>query len=106
MIIHGNNANIKEVGPMIIKEYPVNKEFSGALVEIDGNHGKLKCLREDRIYFIIDGSGKFILNEDNYEVGPNDLVFVPKETPYNLIGKMKYFLLCSPEFNPDNDIML
>lgn len=31
----------KEIGPMKIWEYKINPDFSAALIEIDGNHGKI-----------------------------------------------------------------
>lgn len=106
MIIKSEDSTQKKVGPMIINEYKINSKFSGALVEINGEHGSLKCLEEDRIYFIVEGTGKFIINNQEREISSYDLIFIPKKTPYNLVGKMKYFLICSPEFNPEHDIFL
>ncbi len=106
MIIKSEDTNQKKVGPMIINEYKINSNFSGALIEINGDHGLLKNLKEDRIYFIIEGNGSFIINNQEKDVSLNDLIFVPKETPYNIIGKMKYLLICSPEFNPEDDVLL
>lgn len=91
---------------MKITEYKINPNFSGALIEIDGDHGKIKCINEDRIYFITEGSGKFIIDDKEETVSENDLVFIPKNTPYNIIGKLKFFLICSPEFNPEDDVPL
>jgi mannose-6-phosphate isomerase-like protein (cupin superfamily) len=104
MIIKKNKTNKKIVGPMKINEYKINDKFSGSLIEIDGNHGKLKCLNEDRIYFILEGRGKFIINEKSEKILTHDLIFIPKNTPYNIIGKMKYLLICSPKFNPKDDV--
>lgn len=106
MIIKNKDTNKKIVGPMQINEYKINKNFSGDLIELNGKHGKIKCLGEDRIYFIIDGNGIFIINNKKEQVEINDLIFIAKNTPYNIIGKMKYLLICSPEFNANNDIML
>jgi len=106
MIIKGKDATKKKAGIMNINEYKINSNFSGALIEINGNHGTLKCLKEDRIYFIIEGNGKFIINNKENAVSADDLIFIPKNTSYNIIGKMKYFLICSPEFNPDDDVFL
>ena len=64
MIIKKEKATFKEVGCMKIKEYKINPGFSGALIEIKGEHGKIKCLKEDRIYFILEGEGKFIINDE------------------------------------------
>ena len=91
---------------MMINEYKINSNFSVALIEINGDHGKVKCIGEDRIYFILDGKGKFVIGDEINDVSPNDLIFVPRNTPYNIIGKMKYFLICSPEFNPNDDVLL
>jgi mannose-6-phosphate isomerase-like protein (cupin superfamily) len=106
MIIKYAQTNKKERGPMKIAEYKINPDFSGALIEINGDHGKVKCLNEDRVYFILEGAGKFLINDKEEAVGPSDLVFVPKNTPYNIIGKLKFFLVCSPEFKPGDDIEL
>ncbi len=106
MIIKSKDANQKKVRVMNINEYKINSNFSGALIEINGNHGAVKCLNEDRIYFIIEGNGIFIINDKENSISPNDLIFIPKNTPYNIIGKLKFFMICSPEFNPDDDVHL
>ena len=106
MLIKYEDTNKKERGVMKITEYKINSDFSGALIEIDGEHGEIMTTREDRIYFILEGSGKFVIEKEEKIVAPNDLVFVPKNTPYNIIGKMKYFLVCSPEFKPESDISI
>lgn len=106
MIIKSRETNQKIKGPMMINEYKINSDFSAALIEINGDHGKVKCLGEDRIYFILDGEGKFAIGDEINDVSPSDLIFIPKNTPYNIIGKMKYFLICSPEFNPMDDLHL
>jgi len=104
MIIKSQDAKEKKAGIMNIKEYKINSKFSGALIEINGNHRAIKCLNEDRIYFIIKGRGKFFIDNKETSVSVNDLIFVPKNTPYNIIGKIKYFLVCSPEFKVGDDV--
>ena len=106
MIIKKSQATKKTVGPMIINEYKINTEFSAAFVEINGEHGTLKCLNEDRIYFIVEGEGRFIINDEETSITAQDLVFIPKNTPYDLIGSFKYLLICSPEFNSEDDVFL
>lgn len=106
MIIKKHTTNQKTVGPMIINEYKINSDFSAALIEINGEHRKMKCPTQDRMYFILSGKGKFIIDDVENEVGPEDLIFVAKGTPYNIIGQMKYFSICSPEFNPKDDVLL
>jgi mannose-6-phosphate isomerase-like protein (cupin superfamily) len=83
---------------MNIHEYKLTPQFSGALIEISGNHSKVKCLSQDRIYYIAEGYGEFFVKEEKFSVKKDDVVFVPMNTVYNFIGKMKIFLVCSPEF--------
>ena len=106
MLVKSESAKEKIVGPMRIREYKINSSFSGALIEIDGRHGKIKCLKEDRIYFILSGTGFFCVANKEEKVSKNDLVFVPKNTPYNIKGKLKYFIICSPEFKPEDDVVI
>jgi mannose-6-phosphate isomerase-like protein (cupin superfamily) len=106
MIIKSQQAKQKKRGPMTINEYKINPDFSAALIEIDGSHGKLKCIGEDRIYFILEGEGVFIIDDQENMVAKDDLVFVPKNTPYDIIGKLRYLLVCAPEFNPSDDVIL
>lgn len=92
--------------PMSIIPYKINPEFSASLVKIDGIHGQIMCKGEDRIYFILEGEGKFIIDRMEFNVKSEDLVFVPMNTPYDIIGTMKYLLVCSPAFNQDDEVKL
>ena len=47
-----------------------------------------------------------MINDKENPVSKNDLIFIQKNTPYNIVGKMKYFLICSPEFNTKDDMWL
>lgn len=106
MLVKKSHANLKIRKPMKIHEYKFSPKYSGALIEINGNHGKVMDLKSDRIYFILSGNGFFIMNGRKHAVSRGDLVFVPKKTPYNIIGKMKFFLVNSPAFDPKEDVRL
>lgn len=106
MIIKASEANKKIVGAMRISEYKINKDFSCALIRIKGTHGKVRCIKEDRIYFIFEGKGFFIVNGKKQAVSAEDVVFIPKNTPYDIKGDLKFFLVCSPEFKPEDDEFL
>jgi len=77
------------------------KNASAAYFEVDGSHGKVKTTSSDRIYFVLDGEGEFIINEKIVPVKKTDVVIVPKNTPYNYRGKMKLLLVHTPAFNPE-----
>jgi len=102
MYISGEQANKKSVGTMHIQEYEITPQFSGAVIDIDGTHGRVKCMAEDLIYFVAQGSGVFFVSDKKYDVKKDDVVFIPKKTIYNFSGKMKLFLVCSPEFKQED----
>lgn len=106
VLVKKSKANLKVRKPMRIHEYNFSPKYSAALIEINGNHGKIKALKSDRIYFILSGKGIFEVAGEKHEATKGDLIFIPKKTPYNIIGKMKYLLVNSPAFNPKEDVNL
>ncbi len=71
-----------------------------------GRHGKIKTTTEDRYYFVISGKGKFIIGNESEDVEKNDLIFVPKNTPYDFEGTMKMVMFFTPAYNPKNEVKL
>ncbi len=107
LIVKKSQARLKIRKPMEIRVYDFGtKKYDAALIEINGNHGKVKALKSDRIYFIISGKGAFIVDGKEQEVSEGDLVFIPHNTPYNIIGKLKFFLVNSSAFDPKEDVRL
>jgi mannose-6-phosphate isomerase-like protein (cupin superfamily) len=106
MIIRASDATQKEIGSMRIMEYKINPDFSAAVIDIDGKHGKIKCPSEDRVYFILEGEGTFIIDGKEERVSKDDVILVPKNTPYDIAGTMRFFLLCTPEFRSEHDVSL
>lgn len=49
MIIKSSKLQKKKRGNMKITEYKINQEFSGAIIEIDGRHGKIAW--EDKMHW-------------------------------------------------------
>ncbi|UCD04560.1 MAG: hypothetical protein JSW73_02925 [Candidatus Woesearchaeota archaeon] len=105
-VIRKNQIFSTKRDPMTIFPYKINPEFSAALIKLDGIHGPVMCKGEDRIYFILEGEGKFIIGNAEVNVEKEDLVFIPMKTPYDIMGTMKYLLICSPEFDPKDDVWL
>lgn len=56
------------------------------------------------IYYIYEGSGLFVLNDEKIEAKATDLIVIPPNTRIHYFGKMKMVLTLSPTFNPDNEI--
>lgn len=54
-------------------------------------------------WFILEGNGTFVIDDEKYTVGPKDLVVVPPNIKIHYFGKMKMLLCTSPAFNPANE---
>lgn len=92
--------------------YNSKKDFSNASAayfEVKGRHGKVKAKKTDRIYLVLGGKGKFIVNGKSLTVEKSDIVIIPRNTPYDYQatkGTLKLFLVHSPAYNPKDDVKL
>jgi len=90
-------------------EYNTKEDFEKASVvfaEVSGRHGKIKNIKSERIYIVVEGKGEFIINDEVVPVERNDVIIIPKNTPYDYQGKMKMFLVDTPAFEKGADIKL
>lgn len=59
-------------------------------VEVDGGHmQEFKDTTSHFIYYIIEGNGVFILDDEQVEVKATDLIVIPPNTRIHYFGKMK-----------------
>lgn len=73
--------------------------FNALLVTVHGEHPPKRILPGNtRCYFVIEGQGTFVLNEDKHTVKEGDLFVVPADNEYCYRGNMKLF-----EFNISAD---
>lgn len=52
--------------------------------------------RTDEFYYIIDGSGSMILDDEQIEVHKGMVVYVPRGTKHKAIGKLTVLTVCIP----------
>ena len=106
--------NAKKFGWRGLKGWAYNSKedfenASAAYFEVTGSHGKVKTTRSDRIYFVIEGKGEFIIDGKIAPVEKTDVVIIPKNTPYDYRtteGVLKLFLVHTPAFHPDYEVNL
>lgn len=55
------------------------------------------------IYYIIEGKGTFILNDEKVKAQSTDLIVIPPKTRIHYFGKMRMVLTVSPAFNEKNE---
>lgn len=54
-------------------------------------------------YYVIEGTGYFILNDDKQTVTKGDLVVVPPGTKYTFGGQLKMLLINTPKWSADQE---
>jgi ethanolamine utilization protein EutQ (cupin superfamily) len=79
---------------------------SAGLFKVTGKHGRVKSLVSDRVYFVVEGKGRFTINGKTIPVEKTDVVIVPKNTPYDYEGRMKLFLVHTPAFDQEKEVEL
>lgn len=55
------------------------------------------------IYYIYEGSGLFVLNDEKIETHATDLIVIPPQTRIHYFGKMKMVLTVAPAFKAENE---
>lgn len=55
------------------------------------------------MWFIFEGSGTFVIDDEKVEVAAKDLVVVPPKKRIHYFGTMKMVLCTTPAFNPKNE---
>ncbi len=61
-------------------------------------------IHSNKIYYVVEGKGKFKIGEETFEVKKDDLIEIPKNTEFVFAGKMKLLLIMLPAFRPQDGI--
>ena len=86
--------------------YNTKEEFpsaSAAYIEVKGRKEKVRNIVSDKIFYVLEGEGEFMINGEIIPVKATDVVVVPKMTPYNYWGTMNLFLVNTPAFDPTTE---
>lgn len=67
----------------------VNGGMTVAYAEFIGEHGERTIEKKSRIYYILEGNAKFMINGISFDAQPGDLIPIPPQATYNLWPKGK-----------------
>ena len=80
-------------------------EISITLEDCFKGHDKYhKNIYSSKIYYCIDGKGKFKVAGEIINIEKGDLIEIPKNTEFVFAGKMKLLLIMAPAFRPQDGI--
>lgn len=96
------DTNKINLGTKIIYKYPT-KKFDIARMVVNGRNPKYKnkFLLEHKcsfVIYIIKGNGTVYAGDGVFNVGINDVVFVPKENKFAVEGNFEYITVDVPAF--------
>jgi mannose-6-phosphate isomerase-like protein (cupin superfamily) len=77
------------------------EKFSVAKVKIIGEQKFSSNPNSDLVYFVLEGNGKFLIEDKEFCVKKGDLIFIPKNTKYKDSGKLTLLAVSSPRFDRD-----
>ena len=82
-----------------------SRDLSVTWVRINGRHKRLESTTGDRVYYVIEGEGRFQVGDDAPWVtaATGDMVLIPKDVPYELEGDLTYLVINGPAFGPESD---
>lgn len=81
------------------------QRMSVALFKCSGNTWKMRCKNIDRIYFVIKGNGKFEIGKEVINVKKDNVIIIPRNKWYTYSGDMKCFLVNSPAFEKEQEMV-
>jgi mannose-6-phosphate isomerase-like protein (cupin superfamily) len=83
-----------------------DKDFAVHLLEVHRGHDTYMISKAlTRIYYVIEGSGAFTIDNRRYAVTPGVVVEVPPGVEYSYSGSMKMFLVSHPRWFQGNELV-
>jgi len=83
-----------------------DKDFAVHLLEVHRGHDTYMISKAlTRIYYVIEGSGAFTIDNRRYAVMPGVVVEVPPGVEYTYSGSMKMFLVSHPRWFQGNELV-
>jgi mannose-6-phosphate isomerase-like protein (cupin superfamily) len=81
-----------------------DKDFAVHLLDVRTGHDTFMISKAlTRIYYIIEGSGAFTIDNQKYDVVPGLIVEVPPGVEYSYSGSMKILLVSHPRWFEGNE---
>lgn len=69
----------------------------------EGHFEEFLSTKSTYTWFIVDGEGMFVIDDEKISVTAKDIIRVPPHHRIHYFGKMKMILFTVPAFNPENE---
>src|SRR5262249_22257871 len=79
-------------------------DVSATWVRLSGRHRRLRSVRSTRIYYVLTGSARFAVgDEESVEAHAGDAVVIPRGAAYEIEGNLTYLVVNGPGFVVGDD---
>lgn len=82
------------------------KKFSVAKIQIVGKQKFGYSKERDAVYYVLEGSGEFFIEDEKFTVEKGDLVFIPKGVKYKDSGRLTLLSVSVPKFDIDKWVIV
>jgi mannose-6-phosphate isomerase-like protein (cupin superfamily) len=85
-----------------------SEQISVTWVRIWGHHDRVVNHISDRVYYVIEGEGRFQVGDGApvETVRAGEFVFIPRDVPYEFEGVMRYIVMNGPAYHTGSDVVL
>lgn len=80
-----------------------DNDLNGAMIELSGRYpdnGRVVNHRCKELCYVLEGSGRVVIDELVLELKVGDLVLIEPEEKYFWEGHLKFFAACTPAWYP------
>jgi mannose-6-phosphate isomerase-like protein (cupin superfamily) len=82
---------------------PINKDIDFKRISVKEGHFEEFKNTSWFIYYILQGNGIFVLNDEQIEVKQGDIVSIPPNTRIHYFGKLELTLIVTPPWKAENE---
>jgi len=102
-----SDTRLIDLGTKVIYKYPTpTKDFDVGRMVVDGRHPAKpgSFIIEEAcsfVMYVMHGRGTVYAGDQIFKVGPEDVVFVPKQHKFAVEGQFEYITFDAPAFYPE-----
>ena len=86
----------------VYKEQSLKMDY--VVVNLNGEHGCCINKKSTKYWIILDGKATAYIDDKIYEAEQGDFIVINKNVKHNIIGKVKFGVVCTPAFDNTTEI--
>ena len=102
-----NNKKIIRDGFNVVNIFNEKEsKISYSILNLDGNHGTCINNKSIKYWIILEGNATVYINDEPTNVTQGDFIIIDKNIKHNIIGKVKFGVVCEPPFDKSSETFI